>query len=75
MVNAHTQTHGLGSSELNVGGVLVVNDPAMRSHLALAHDNVRIKDAMLESQAELIASLKAGCRTFKPVLKAPGSSA
>jgi len=30
----------------------------IRSHLVLAQDNVRIKDAMLESQAELISSLK-----------------
>ena len=30
----------------------------VRKQLELAHDNVRIKDAMLESQAELIKSLK-----------------
>tara|TARA_B110000483_G_scaffold124739_1_gene150049 strand:+ start:1352 stop:1618 length:267 start_codon:yes stop_codon:yes gene_type:complete len=30
----------------------------VRKQLELAHDNVRVKDAMLESQAELIKSLK-----------------
>jgi chromosome segregation ATPase len=30
----------------------------VKAQLSLAHDNVRIKDAMLESQVELIASLK-----------------
>ena len=37
----------------------------VRKQLALAHDNVRVKDAMLESQAELIASLKAEAARVK----------
>lgn len=37
----------------------------VRKQLALAQDNVRVKDAMLESQAELIASLKAEAARVK----------
>ena len=37
----------------------------VRKQLTLAQDNVRVKDAMLESQAELIASLKAEAARVK----------